>query len=152
MDAGCLFCQIATVLQNTKERTELASIGCIPDTIVAKYACFACTINLQRVATLLEQSWPFSLGMSMSLHMNTDYLDIYMHLHVHSHSLLNLHVVAVPVFEHHTGLAMFWHTSKVFDGLCTNWKPKIIGISTDGESKMTGHALGVTTRFQQVAS
>eukprot|EP00171_Calliarthron_tuberculosum_P003122 IDg3122t1 len=51
----------------------------------------------------------------------------------------------------HTAEVIFNTAAKAFDTLCSNWRDKIIGISTDGERKMTGRVSGVATRFQHVA-
>ncbi len=40
--------------------------------------------------------------------------------------------------------------SQPLDTLCDSWRDVLIGISTDGEKKMTGQAFGAGTSFQQV--
>ena len=46
---------------------------------------------------------------------------------------------------------MFLLIVKFFDALLSNWKGKLIGISSDGASNMTGAFPGVVTRLQQLA-
>ena len=138
------------MMQSTKERTGYATIGSCTKAIVAKYARFACAINLQQLADLLDNCWAFSVALDMSAHFSTSYLDIRIRIHVNS-TLLNAHVLAIPVFERHTGENMYKTAEKAFDALHGNWKNKIVGISTDGEKKMTGQISGVATRFQEIA-
>ena len=49
---------------------------------VANYARFAVTLNLQKIAEMLEQSWTFSIALDMSTHMSTSYLNIRLRLHL----------------------------------------------------------------------
>ena len=72
-------------------------------------------------------------------------------LHLIEHGIINLHVLAIPVYGRRTASVIFNTALKALDGLYPTWKDVIIGISTDGERKMTGHVSGVATRFQQVA-
>ena len=46
---------------------------------------------------------------------------------------------------------MFQLIDTFFDALLSNWKGKLIGISSDGASNMTGAFSGVVTRLQKLA-
>ena len=46
---------------------------------------------------------------------------------------------------------MFRLITEFFDALNDNWTSKLIGISSDGASNMTGHHAGVVTRLQRVS-
>ena len=74
--ASLFFRQAVAVIQSTKERIGLASIGSCTDKITAKYAQFSRAINLQKLSNLLQRCWAFSVAMDMSTHMTTGYLDI----------------------------------------------------------------------------
>ena len=87
----------------------------------------------------------------MSTHISTSYLDIRIRLYLDHTGIINLHGLAIPVFDRHTGLVIFETASKALDALCESWRDVIIGVSTDGEKKMTGRVSGVATRFQEVA-
>jgi hypothetical protein len=151
LSVGCSFRQAARIMISTKERTGLAAIGTCSDLTVAKYARYACAINLQKISELLDSAWTFAVALDMSTHMSTSYLDIRIRLHLNGPGIINMHLLAIPIFERHTGLVMFQTASRALDVLCPTWRDIIIGISTDGERKMTGHVSGVATRFQQVA-
>ena len=151
IQAGLSFRQAAYVMKGTKERTDLAAIGSCSDCTIAKYTWYICAICLQKISELIKLAWTFSIALDMSTHMSTSYLDIRVRLHLNHTGIINLHLLALPAFDKHTGLVMFEIASKALDTLCTEWRDIIIGISTDGERKMTGHISGVATRFQEVA-
>jgi hypothetical protein len=69
----------------------------------------------------------------------------------HDGELLNLHVLAVPLRERHTGEAMFNACCALLDPLCPSWKSKLLSISTDGDRSMVGAVRGVSTRLELVA-
>ena len=48
------FCQATRMLQSTRERSGIATIGSSSDTTIAKYTWIACDVNLQKVLELLE--------------------------------------------------------------------------------------------------
>ena len=56
------------------------------------------------------------------------------------------------MYKSHTGDNMFALCRKILDVLCSNWKEKIIGVTTDGASNMTGHHVGVATQIQRAAN
>lgn len=151
LSAGLSFRQATRVLLATKERSGMASIGSCSDSTISKYARIACAVNLQKVYDLLQEAWTFSIALDMSTHMSTSYLDIRVRLHLNRHGIINVHLLAVPVYERHTAEVIFDTAAKALDVLCPPWKDTIIGVSTDGERKMTGRISGVATRFQNVA-
>eukprot|EP00171_Calliarthron_tuberculosum_P006802 IDg6802t1 len=148
---SCSFRQAAQVMQSTKKRTGLAYIGSCTEHTISKYSRFASAINLQKLADLLEKQLGVFCGDRMSTHMSTGYLDIRIRLHSLHHGIVNSHVLAIPVFERHTGEVIFNTAAKAFDYIHLAWRDKIFGISTDGEKKMTRRISGVATRFQQVS-
>ena len=94
---GISFRQADPVLQHTKDRSRLASIGACSDLKISKYAWIACAINLQKVYELLEEAWKFSVALDMSTHISTLYLDIRIRLHLNRNGIVNVHLLAVPV-------------------------------------------------------
>ena len=102
-------------LLSTKDLTGSASIGCVSDATVAKYARFAVAINLQKIAQLLEQSWKFSIALNMSTHMSTSYLDIRFRLHLLKYGILNVH---------------FWRFQSTNDTLVRSYSRLLVKSST----------------------
>ncbi|KAI9919028.1 hypothetical protein PsorP6_011738 [Peronosclerospora sorghi] len=49
---GVTFRQIVSIITATKEQTGLASIGCINEASVCRYARFLCALYLQKIAEI----------------------------------------------------------------------------------------------------
>lgn len=142
---GCSFCQSARIMQAVNERTDSVAIGSCSDAKVSKYARYACAINLQKISELLETVWTFSIALDMSTHKGTSYLDIRIRLHLFCRGIVNLHFLAVSIYERHTSELIFEATAKLLDALWPNWRAVIARISTDCERKITGRNNGVAT-------
>ena len=52
--------------------------------------------------------------------------------------------------ERHIGQYMFTIISDYLDALYENWRTKLIGITSDRTSSMTGHRSGIVTRLHQI--
>ena len=146
------FRQADCMLQHTKERSRLASIGACSDSTISKYARIACAINLQKVYDLLEEAWTFLVALDISKHMSMSYLDIRICLHLNMHDIVNVHLLAFPVYKSHTAAVIFDTLAKYLGVLCPLWKDSIIGVSTDGKRKITGSITGFATQFHNVAN
>ena len=85
-----------------------------------------------------------------STHYGKSYFDNRIRIH-HDGDILNIHAIAIPMFERHTGENMFNLITTFFDIICPTWRTKLIGIGSDGENTMTGHLQGVVTRMEQAA-
>ena len=64
----------------------------------------------------------------MSTHMRILYLDIHTHMHLNRNSIVNVHLLAVPVYKSHTAAVIFDTAAKALDILCTLWKDSIIDV------------------------
>lgn len=60
--------------------------------------------------------------------------------------VINLHVLAIPVFERHTTKVVLELSHEALNVFCSAWKDTIVRISTDGERTIKGQISGVTTR------
>ena len=116
---------------------------------VRSYAGFVCAINLQWIKELLESCGTFSVGMDMASHMSLSYLDIQI-CFFHKGKIHNFHLLAIPIYTHHTAKQIFLNACKVFDVLCPWWQEILISVVSDGEQKMTGCIQGVATCFEHV--
>ena len=150
--AGLSFRQVANVINATKKRTNLSAIGSLSDTEVANYARVVCAINLQAISTILNNDmvWAFSLANDASTHFGKSYFDNQIHFHLNG-VLYNVHAIAIPMFDRHTGENMFNLVSTFLDVVCSDWRAKLIGLSSDGATVMTGYLQGVVTRLEQQA-
>ena len=111
------------------------------------YVRIACVINLQKVYELLEEAWMFLLALDMSTHISTFYLDIRIRLHLNRHVIVNVHLVAIPVYERDTDVVILDTEAKALDVQCPSWKDIIISVLTGGKRKMTGRISDVATPF-----
>jgi hypothetical protein len=67
------------------------------------------------------------------------------------HKLYNFYLIAIPMCDRHTGENMFKLVCTTLDNLAPDWKRRIISVSTDGASSMTGHRQGIASRLERVA-
>jgi hypothetical protein len=128
----------------------MGAMGCGQDYDVAKYARFAVALNLQTIARLVRQDWAFSIAADMATHLGTSYLDVRLRF-CESFKIINVHLLAIPMHESHTGEAMYDTMSKCMAALSDSWLKRVIGISTDGARNMTGRFQGLATRLQRNA-
>ena len=63
-------------------------------------------------------------------------------------NLFNLHLIAIPFECSHTGDNMFNGVKQVLDALCSDWRDRLIGITTDGAMNMVGKFRGLATNLQ----
>ena len=94
--------------------------------------------------------WAFSLANDASTHFGKSYFNNRIRFHLNG-VLYNVHAIAIPMFDRHTGENMFNLVSTFFDVVCSDWRAKLIGVSSDGATVMTGHLQGVVTRLEQQA-
>ena len=93
---------------------------------------------------LTDYVWAFSIAFDGGNKSNQSYVDVHICFCLDC-QVYNLHLIALPIHERHTGLNMYNLIKKFLDALCCGWKDKLIGISTDGASNMTGQYQGVVT-------
>ena len=66
--------------------------------------------------------------------------------------IYNVHLLAIPLFQIHTGENMFAKTCKFPDALYPLWKETLIVVSSDGYLLMTGWTQGLFMRIDRVTS
>ena len=144
---GASFASAASQIQSLKARTGLEAIEpCTPGQ-AAKFARFSCALGLQRLSNLLKSCWAFSVSLNMSTHMGTNILDVRIRL-CQDIQVYNLHLLALPLLDTHTGEEIYGTCAKVLDVLCPDWKVKAIGLTVDGERGMA-ECINGTTLFCQ---
>ncbi len=65
------------------------------------------------------------------------------------YNIVNLHAVALPMFDWHTSEVMFQMVVSFLDVLRPGWKVHQLGVSSDGARNMTGRVFGVVTRLSK---
>jgi len=148
---GLSFRQVVAIYNSTKKHTGLSKLGSISEGIVSNYARIAVAINLQRIANILadESIWAFSLANDSSTHYARGYFDNRIRFH-RAGVLHNLHIMAIPMYDKHTGELMFNLITKLLTAIYPDWQKKLLGVSTDGASSMTGSVRGLATRLEAV--
>jgi len=81
-----------------------------------------------------------------STHCGQSFFDLCVHI-CFCVQLLNLHLVAIPMFDCHTAVNIFNMLVKFFDALYSKWHAKLIGMSFVGENTMTSRHTGLVTRM-----
>ncbi|CAI5717146.1 unnamed protein product [Hyaloperonospora brassicae] len=143
------FKQTDLAIGNAKNRAQLLKLAGINDLIVGKFVRVHVAVALQRIADMLsneDQLWAFSLAGDVSTHRGHSFFDLRLRLYWHGRHL-NLHLVALPMFDRHTAENMFNTIAKLMDALFPNWRAKLIGVSRDGENTMTGRHRGLVMRL-----
>ena len=154
LKVGLTFRQLATFLTSLKDRLAVPTLGTLTPQTVSEYARIMAAINLQRISTLMRQTWAFSIGLDMSTHQKMGYLDLRLRVYsarMPEPDMQNVHVLAVPMPESHTAEAIFTKATAILDALCADWRHRIIGVATDGDATMTGAYNGVAAQFSQAA-
>ena len=137
--------------------------------MISNFIRILCATHLQKVATLLRIACAISLAEDASTHLGVSYLDLRVHIYCHQ-CLFNIHVLAIPMFERHTGEVIFNSLVKLLNVLRPGWQQACISNSSDGAAVMTckshnrifklhgtcqqlppGNVRGVSTRIRDVA-
>jgi hypothetical protein len=132
----------------TKTRTGVSKIGSCTTVQAARVARIACAVNLEKISELLCATWAFSIALDTSTVEYTGYLDFRVRVCVKS-EIENLHVLAIPLRDRHTGEVMFNAMADVLDKLHEIWREEAIGVTTGGHRSMTGQVKGVASRNER---
>ena len=62
-------------------------------------------------------------------------------------NVYNFRLLAIPLFESHTGENIFNILVQFLDALCTSWRDILVSSLTDGARSMTGRIQGLATRI-----
>ena len=127
-------------------------LGYVQDWTVANYARLVCALNLQKLSDILrrDSTWAFALANDASTHYGKSYFDNRVRFHLDG-IIHNYHVLAIPIFDRHTGENMFNLISRLLDIICPDWRTKLIAVGSDGANSMTGRLQGVVTRLEEAA-
>lgn len=133
----------------TRDESGMSVYGGCSDVVAAEYTRFVCAYALQILSDVLRNLWAFSLALDGATHQGMSYLDVRIRFEWKG-SLLNFHLMAIPLFERHTGENMFDVLKSFLDSVICEWKRQCIAVSSDGAANMTGRARGLVTRMQSV--
>ena len=143
---GASFRMAARIVQLVRDESGLSFYSGCSDIMASNYARVACAAALEIVAEALNKTGGFSLALDVSTLHGMSYLDVRVRFFLNC-EMYNFHVLAIPLFDRHTGLIMFEALAKFFDALFPEWRNFLVGVSSDGDRSMTGRIQGVLTRL-----
>lgn len=100
----------------------------------------AIAINLQHIRILVtdRRCWAFLLAFDGATNRTDSSIDVRIRLCIRG-SISNFRLLAIPMYESHTGQAMFNVVTDLMDGVFgTFWRNKLLSVASDGANSMTG--------------
>ncbi len=128
------------------QHIQCGNIGAMSQGTVSSTCRKVCAINLQSIKELFKDIWAFSIGFDAANHARSSYLDVRMRCFYRG-ELHNLHLMAIPMRDRHTGEYQFDLVVALLNILAPKWRHQLIGVTTDGASNMTGRISGTATRL-----
>ena len=153
LSAGLSFSQCAKVVTISREKLgQVSKLGYVSRNDVSAMASITCALSLEMISELMRQAWTFSIGVDASTDsFGNSMLDVRIRIPILD-DICNLHLLAIPMYESHSGESMFSLLNNCMTALDENWTSKVIGITTDGAASMTGTRSGLVSRLQSVTS
>ena len=153
VSVGLSFRQTASAIRMAQIRLKNPLLVGLNDHMVGQFARIIVGAALQDFGNLLsiERIWAFALAFDSSTHQATSFFDIRIRLPIRG-NVYNLHLVAVPNFDRHTAVNTAALIYTIMDSIFSEWRTKLIGVSTDGENTMTGRHGGVVTLLERQAT
>ena len=114
---GLSFCETTDVYEEYRDMTGMTSkMGNINRRKVTMLVQIFCAESLQRIAEAMKFCWAFAIAKDGGNKASVPYLDIQIHF-VLGHELFNVHLIACPMYESHTGDNIVDLTTKILDVL-----------------------------------
>jgi hypothetical protein len=132
--AGLSFRQACACLKATSERTGLKRISGLREQDVCRFVRTVVGITLQKMSDLVRSNecWSFSIAFDGATVQSRSLLDVRLRLLVGGR-IENLHLLAIPLRESHTGLGMAKLVHSFMKVLCgESWKSKLLGYARMG--------------------
>jgi hypothetical protein len=148
VSCGASFRLATRVMDATREVTHLGYLSGITRRKTSQYVRAAVAISLQTCADMLRTAWAYSIALDSSAKRGSSYLDIRVRICLKD-DIENLHLMALPMFERHTGEYMFELVEKLLGSLDRQWRHKVVGATADGAPNMMGTRKGVVTRIRE---
>ena len=149
VSCGASFRMASRLMDCTRAESGIAAYGGCSDVVASNYTRFVCAYALQILSDVLGSRWAFAIALDGSTHQGLSYLDVRVRFE-YIGILFNFHLMAIPLFERHTGENMFSVLTRFLDAVVGEWKRRCIAVSTDGARSMTGRLQGLVTRIADV--
>jgi hypothetical protein len=146
ISVGLSFRQTAAVITQHRNRCNNPKLAGLSDHVVGQFVRVLVAVSLQLISNVIANRsvWAFLLAADASTHLGVPMLDQRVRICFNG-VLLNLHLVFFPFFERHTATNYVKLITTILDCMHSSWRDKVISISSDGESTMTGRNGGVVT-------
>jgi hypothetical protein len=147
--AGVSFRATSRILKDIADVTgvSVASAG-LSCAKVSIYVKVAIAFGVQAIADAMRETWGYSAAFYCATYHSTTYMDIRVRL-FRNDAIVNLHLLALPMFERHSGEYIFDLFNRLLSVLDPNWRQKIVGVTTDGAANMTGSDSGAVSRIER---
>lgn len=103
---------------------------CTEQKVIAYIRC-VWAANFQGLADLMRDSWAFSLSFDRSTHRQTFFLQVRIRFCI-ADDMHSFHILALPLPDRYNYETISKSLIRLLDVLCTTWRDKLIGLSTDG--------------------
>ena len=143
---GASFRMETNMVQLVRDESGLSFYSGCSELLTSNYVRVACAVSLQILHELLQSVAGYSLALDSSTLHGMSYLDVRLRLTIKM-NVYNFHLLAIPLFESHTGENMFSVVVKFMDALYPGWRDILVSSSTDGARSMTGRIQGLATRI-----
>uniref|UniRef100_M4BUL5 Uncharacterized protein n=1 Tax=Hyaloperonospora arabidopsidis (strain Emoy2) TaxID=559515 RepID=M4BUL5_HYAAE len=143
--------QAAMEIEHAKRRTQTPKPAGINRLMIGEFIRALVASNLQRITDFMGDAsvWAFSFACDGSTHRGQLFFDMRLRF-CYRGVQVNLHLVAIPMFDRHTSQIIFDTVCKFMDALSAfyeSWRGKMLCVASDGENAMTGHHAGLVTRL-----
>lgn len=108
--------------------------------------------NLQHTRVLMsdKRCWAYIVAMDSATNRGDWFVDVRVRICVDS-KVENIHLLAVPLTESHTGTVMFEVVHDLSRGVVgINWSRRLLFVATNGAANMIGRHQGVVTQLEQI--
>jgi hypothetical protein len=138
----------ARVVQRVRGETGMSVYSGCTDTLVSSYCRIVCVSAVQQLSNLIIEATGFSLALDSATLHGMYFLDVRVRF-VREGRMQNFHLLGVPQHEAHTGKRMCNILAKLLDAVCPLWRLSLVGVSKDGEAKLTGRNRGLATLVEE---
>eukprot|EP00918_Siedleckia_nematoides_P065134 GHVU01141633.1.p1 GENE.GHVU01141633.1~~GHVU01141633.1.p1 ORF type:complete len:339 (-),score=37.80 GHVU01141633.1:470-1486(-) len=143
---------IGGLIQHSMGKVAIVSPSCSREK-ASRVATAACLVSLQLLHEVAHEfSWVNALACDSSYldSIQVDALAVRIRLGVDC-EVYSFHLAAVPLFETKKADDVVDGMRPLLDAVDSDWRQKIAGSATDGENKMTGVHVGVSTQLEAEA-
>ncbi|KAK1941828.1 Sorting nexin MVP1 [Phytophthora citrophthora] len=116
----------------------------------AEYIRLIIAVNLSVVSRLLRGCWAFSLELRASMEHSP--VRSYLEFRVKAYgagAMHNIHLISIPAYENKCKMMMFTTLERVLAVVLPNWRQRLIGVATDGQTQMPNRMLDIVAHLQQ---